>query len=264
MKTPPKKLIAKNFSRASVSYNKYALVQKSSAKDLCLLALPLISKPAKILDLGSGTSFLAQEFYKNLKANQTKFYELDLSLRMLKYWSERPDENFFSIQADIEDLPFKPNSFDLVISSFSLQWLNNFEKTFAQIFSILKPGSMFAFCLPTYGSLFELREASIHSECDFNFNELPKIKNLKSALEKSGLKEVFFSTKTFQQPFKSNLEALRSLKKIGAKSLVKKNNLVSKVQLQRFNDFYLKKFSDNTKVRLSWLVSYFIFTKTVK
>ena len=264
MKTFPTKTIAENFSKAAKNYDAAAEVQKLAARKLCEIALPFVKENSQILDLGSGTSFLAREFlnHEQFRQKNVKFYEVDLSLEMLQCWVSRPKENFFAIQADIENLPFQPQSFDLIISSFSLQWLKDFEKTFARIFEILKPNGVFVFCLPTSGSLFELREASLASECNFNFNELPKIENLKSALKKSGFEEKKFVEEVLKQTFENGSEGLKSLKRIGAGLPTKKRNVVSKTQLKQFNNFCLKNFSaDNKSTRLSWFVPYFASEK---
>lgn len=47
------------------------------------------------------------------------------------------------VYCDEEDLPFPPQSFDLVISPFSLHWINDLPKSLQQIKSILKPDGVF-------------------------------------------------------------------------------------------------------------------------
>lgn len=251
-----KKIIQKNFSRGAKKYNDVALIQKEAAKKLCELAFksnPSRDNVEKILDLGSGTSFVAKNFSdkKNLQ-----IFEVDLSLEMLKSWSHRPS-NVFAINADFEKLPFKHSSFDLIISSFSLQWMNDFEKNFSNFFSLLKPQGILAFCLPTNESLSELKSANI-----FNFNELPKVDDLKLALKKAGFVEQFFVTEIAKQSFPNGLQALRSMKEIGANSSVKNNKIITKSELKQFDNFCLKNFSTSAKnIHTSWFISYFILSK---
>ena len=118
-----KKIIAKNFSNAARNYDEFALIQKQVAQRISALTSPFIKQNSQILDLGSGTGFVASnlsqldEFLKNY----AKIYEVDLSLEMLK---NRPNrhKNIFPLCCDIENLSFKKASFDLLVSSFSLQW----------------------------------------------------------------------------------------------------------------------------------------------
>ena len=183
-------------------------------------------------------------------------FEADLSLSMLQ---QHP--NNFKINCDFENLPFRNHSFDILISSFSLQWLSDFEKNFLQFSALLKPHGIFAFCIPTDKSLEELKLASIESGCDFHFNILPKISDLKSALKKCGFEERLLELEVIKSEFTDAFQALKSIKKTGA-NYTTKRKFVSKTQLTQFHSFCLKNFSQpNKKISISWNVSFFIFQK---
>ena len=153
--------------------------------------------------------------------------------------------------------PFKNNSFDALISSFSLQWLNDFEKTFAQFFATLKPNGKFIFCLPVEPSLQQLKSANI-----FEFNQLPEISKLQRALENCGFKPIFFNEKIFTQNFTSGIDALKSLKKIGANYVESNRQTINKTKLKNFNDFCLKNFGGkNKKLAISWRAAFFVLGK---
>lgn len=246
-----KKIVQKNFARAAKSYDEYALVQQLAAEKLCGFIASFVTNNSQILDLGSGTGFVT----KNLSRLQKPFiYEVDLALEML---TKNKQSNIFKTQADIEQLPFKPNSFDIIISSFSLQWLTDFEKNFTHFYSLLKPNGIFAFCLPSAGSLEELKAAEI-----FKFNQLPQIENLRLSLKNAGFSENLFHKETIRQEFVNGFEALKSLKKIGANHTGSANNLVTKSQLRQFDNFCLKKFrADNKNIFTSWIIPYFISSK---
>ena len=143
-----KKIVKKNFSRGAKNYDEAALVQKITADELFNVSKEFIVKNQKILDLGSGSSFLAKKISENFLQGNLKIFELDLSVDMLELWCDRP-ENIFAIQGDIEQIPFQNHSFDIIFSSFSLQWVKNFPQNFLNFFSLLKSGGVFAFCLPT-------------------------------------------------------------------------------------------------------------------
>jgi malonyl-CoA O-methyltransferase len=245
--------VKSRFSKAAKNYDEASEIQQLAAQDFLKNLTPLIKKNQKILDLGCGTSFLA----KNLATKKNlKIFEIDLALEMLQNWSQRP-ENVFAIQGDFEKLPLKENQFDLIISSFSLQWIKNFEAAFLNFSKLLENGGTLAFCLPVQGSLQELKKAEI-----FSFNDLPESRKIKNLLEKNGFKEKFFSAKTFKQEFQNGLAALKSIKKTGANISYGKQNFVTKKQLAEFNSFCLKNCDAKTKnFVLSWLVACFIFTK---
>ncbi len=260
-----KKKLRMSFEHGVQNYSKSALIQRLSSDKLCKIAAPFVKKDSQILDLGSGTGFVAE----NLIALQNKsfgskkpekdlskdsnIFELDLALKML----QKNQNHSFKIQGDFENLPFKKQSFDILISSFSLQWMTNFDKSFLQFFSLLKPKGILIFCLPTEGSLKELSAANI-----FNFNSLPKVDDLKTSLKKSGFCEISTTTENTKQTFESGLEALKSIKKIGANYAEKNSSVITKTNLIQFNNFCLKNFGTKSrKIEISWNVSYFIFQK---
>lgn len=247
-----KKIIAKNFSRGAENYDEAAQIQKDAAKKLITLASHFIKKDSQILDLGCGSSFVAKEI---LQREVENIFEIDLSMKMLESWINRP-ENIFPIQGDIENLPFRKNSFDLITSSFALHWLNDFEKFFTEIFSLLKENGVLAFCLPTNNSLHELRSAEV-----FRFNEFPQSSHLESLLKKINFCEKKIYHETIKQEFISGYEALKFLKKIGGNYQNSVSKIIGKKELDQFNKFCLKNSgSDNKSFSISWNISYFIFS----
>lgn len=261
-----KQKLQANFSRAARNYDEAAPIQHLAAEKLCEMAAEFIKNDSRILDLGAGTGFVAGQILKQVQDDGEKvrhpelvsgstfptIFEIDISAEMLQ--QKRPCPTI-KIQGDFENLPFKNNSFDILISSYSLQWLSNFEKNFAQFFSLLKPNGIFIFCLPTHGSLKELQAANI-----FNFNQLPKIEELKSALENCGFREILCQSETNYQNFDSGISAIKSLKKIGANYSQKNHKTLTRTNLAQFNNFCLKNScDDNRRIEISWITSYFIF-----
>ena len=107
-----KEIIKKNFSRKSSNYNDEAAMQKKSAEKLVNLAKNFLGKKNKILDLGSGTGFVAREILKITPYAQ--IIETDLSPEMLNTW-QRPN-NVSALVCDIENLPFNDKKFDIIQS----------------------------------------------------------------------------------------------------------------------------------------------------
>lgn len=251
-----KKFVSKNFSHGAKSYDFEACVQKESAKKLCEFASDFIKEKSRILDLGSGTSFIA----KNLSGKKScEIFEIDLSLEMLKSWRDKDNQKIYSAVCDIENLCFRKSFFDILISSFSLQWIKNFEENFKKFYEILKEDGIFIFCIPLFSSLHELQDISKKSGCNFRFYELPKLENIESAIEFAGFQKVFSSTETLFQDFKNPLESLKSLKKIGANFSSSKKNFITKNNFRSFcsdsNSLEKKHFS------ASWKIAYFICKK---
>ena len=68
--------------------------------------------------------------------------------------------------ADEELLPFGAGRFDLVLSCFSLHWVNDLPGALAQIAHALKPDGLFLAAFAGGTTLVELREALLRAELE--------------------------------------------------------------------------------------------------
>ncbi len=252
-----KKIVQHNFSDKAFIYNDCALIQKTAAQKLCDLAKNFIKDGDVILDLGSGTSFIAKNLLQSQKNLQ--IFEVDLAPNMLKHWRDRP-KNVFPILADIENLPFKNReTFDIIFSSFALQWLENFEQLFLNLHLLLKKNGMIIFCLPTEKTFAEIKEASKKSDCNFSLQKLVNQDSIRQSLLNVGFKEKLFSQEIIEQKHQNAVAALKELKKIGtnySENFIKQKSIAKK-NLQKFNVF----FSQNSSNNASWHLCYLIYQK---
>ena len=77
--------------------------------------------------------------------------------------------------ADEEAIPFAEASLDLVLSSFSLHWVNDLPGTLAQIRRALKPDGLFLAALPGAESLGSLRRALLLAESEIRDGAAPRV-----------------------------------------------------------------------------------------
>ncbi len=95
----------------------------------------------KVLDLGCGYGEHCTLFKK---MGAKKVVGVDLSEKMLQVAKqENPDIEF--VRADISDLSFIKEKFDVVFSSLTLHYIKNFPKLANQVYDILKKGGYFVF-----------------------------------------------------------------------------------------------------------------------
>ncbi|XP_020022214.2 arginine-hydroxylase NDUFAF5, mitochondrial isoform X4 [Castor canadensis] len=80
------------------------------------------------LDIGSGRGYIAQHLNKETVG---KFFQTDIAENALKN-SLETDIPSVSVLADEEFLPFRENTFDLVVSSLSLHWVNDLPRALEQ------------------------------------------------------------------------------------------------------------------------------------
>ncbi|CAK6983146.1 arginine-hydroxylase NDUFAF5%2C mitochondrial, partial [Scomber scombrus] len=105
------------------------------------------------LDIGGGKSHIAEHLSKEVVE---RLFLTDISETTLKHrrQSEIPTQCFL---ADEEFLPFPENTFDLVMSSLSLHWINDLPGALRQIHEVLKPDGVFIGAMIGGETLYELR-----------------------------------------------------------------------------------------------------------
>ena len=133
------------------------------------------------LDLGSGPGYVHRAICADdaIQGEGTggiggvrKLVQLDSSVEMLHRDADIDFEgshrcDTYRLHADEESkLPFPDGTFDLVISSASLHWINNLPSAFAEVRRVLKPDGCFMFSIIGGTTLSELRAAMVLAELE--------------------------------------------------------------------------------------------------
>jgi len=79
------------------------------------------------------------------------------------------------VVADEELLPFGTGSFDLVIASLSLHWVNDLPGALIQLRHALRPDGLLLASLPVAGTLTELRTALMEAETELAGGAAPRV-----------------------------------------------------------------------------------------
>lgn len=96
-----------------------------------------------VLDLGCGFGWHCQYAVEQGAEHVTG---VDLSEKMLKRAKEMtPSPNIQYIHSSIEDFPYPENSFDIVISSLALHYVENYAEVCQKVFNSIKPNGYFVF-----------------------------------------------------------------------------------------------------------------------
>lgn len=80
-----------------------------------------------------------------------------------------------AVAADEEFLPFGSGSFDLVVASLSLHWVNDLPGALIQLRLALRPGGLLLASLPALGTLAELRQALTEAEAELTGGAAPRV-----------------------------------------------------------------------------------------
>ncbi|XP_024123208.1 arginine-hydroxylase NDUFAF5, mitochondrial isoform X2 [Oryzias melastigma] len=105
------------------------------------------------LDIGAGKSHISRHLSEEVVE---RLLLTDVSQQALKRRCQTPIPTR-CVLADEEFLPFQENSFDLVVSSLSLHWINDLPGTLKQIHQVLKPDGVFIGAMVGGETLYELR-----------------------------------------------------------------------------------------------------------
>ncbi|XP_076851317.1 arginine-hydroxylase NDUFAF5, mitochondrial isoform X2 [Brachyhypopomus gauderio] len=105
------------------------------------------------LDVGCGKSHVAEHLSKDI-VECLFLTDVSRGLLMQKKECEMPTK---CVMADEEFLPFRENTFDLVVSSLSMHWINDLPAALRQIHRVLKPDGVFIGAMVGGETLYELR-----------------------------------------------------------------------------------------------------------
>lgn len=248
-----KTIITKNFSAKANLYSNNSPIQLLSSQKLInyLSQNSLINFNSKhnitALDIGSGSSFIAQNlfnFYNNIH-----LYEIDLCQSMLDNYTSISNI-ITKICGDIENIDFANESFDLIFSCFSLQWIDDPQKLFIKIQKILKNSGFFIGCFPTNKSFQNMKNIPI------KIKNLPDKDSCYKILNNTKLKEVLVENIQISKSYDNVINALKSFKSNGSNySNTNFNNF------KNLKKFYLNNFKNNVNFEIDWHITYFIYKK---
>jgi malonyl-CoA O-methyltransferase len=243
--TPNKVSTAKQFSKAAGHYKQHAHVQKLTAE---LLFNRLNSHSNVMLDLGAGP-LLHQH---KLKHHSGTLVAMDLSFGMLSQTDA--EISVERVCADMDKLPFSANVFDCVFSNFAIQWSADPKALFDALYLACKDNAQILLSTVLDGSLKEISMAWRAVDDKPHINQFLNLAELIDYAEQAGFKVVYSQQHCLQDQYEHALEAIKSVKNIGANHLTdckKEQGLLGKsAYKQLLNAFPL----DEGKARVSYQV----------
>jgi malonyl-CoA O-methyltransferase len=252
------------FGRHATEYDAHVSIQKRViARLLNLLGKEKIA-PRRLLDVGAGTGMLIRSLREIF--NDTSAVGIDLAIGMSRTAREnlKTDRGVQILTAEAEYLPFSAESFDLVLSTSTFQWLRTLDAAFGESFRVLAPGGLFCFALFGERTLHELRASyrlalGTAGRCldDRTHDFFPR-GNVALALEYAGFTECRVISELDLELHKDVPELLRSLKRIGAgnASPIQPLGLAGKGIMLRMMDLYREKFGMDSCIPATYEIIY--------
>lgn len=172
-----RRLLRLRRDRAAATTDRVAPILEDAADRLLDRLDDVTRRFTRALDLG-GRGVVAPR----LRARGVPFVvSMDLSPRMAAQAGGLP------LAGDEEWLPFAPESFDLVVASLSLHWVNDLPGALVQIRRALRPDGLFLAALPGLGTLQELREALAAAETELRGGLSPRVSPFPDLRDAAGL-----------------------------------------------------------------------------
>ena len=221
--TIDKARVRASFDRAARSYDAAAVLQKEvRARMLERLDYTNI-QPRHILDAGTGTGHAARALGERYQGSQ--IVALDIALGMLRlaaaaepWWRRMLGKGPDTLCADIESLPLRSGSMDLVWSNLAIQWCNDLDVAFGEMARVLRPEGLLMFSTFGPDTLKELREASTADPQHVHVSRFIDMHDIGDALVRAGFSAPVMDVEHFVLTYDDVLGVMHDLKAIGARN----------------------------------------------
>ncbi|QQV75218.1 hypothetical protein H6P87_00767 [Rickettsia tillamookensis] len=235
------KLLKTTYRNANITATDMSPLLLDSFKHDRKLLIRHLSKPAY------------REEFKGYTERSTAAYTLVREDASTGSTSKLPLEaKFGKMSIDDEDLEFPNDSFDLIIYSLGLHWINDVQSFLSNIRKFLKPEGIFIGNFVGGNSLKNLRKSLIDAEIASGFKHSPHISpfihfdHVPMLLSQAGFAEVIVDYENIELKFDNPLALMREVKNIGeSNSLNASHNYAISKRMFSLLQNYTNGFEDN-------------------
>ncbi len=228
------------FERAATTYDANAILQREIGERLVERLDVIRLQPDVIVDLGCGTGAISEHLLKRYK--KARIVGLDLAFNMVQKtvkrgsWWRKP----LGVCADVNNLPLKAQSVDMLISNLMLQWCNDLPSVFSQFAQVLKPNCPLFFSTFGPDTLKELKASWSKVDGFTHTSRFPDMHDVGDALLRAGFRDPVMDMEIITLTYREVRALLRDLKGIGANNATAGRNkgLTGKARLQAFEQAY--------------------------
>ena len=152
------KQTAKKYDKHGKEYHDYRKSKTNFYNSMidipAVLGLLKDIKGKKIIDIGCGSGIYSEILQKK----GAEVVGIDISKTLIEIAKSEVKKVEFRV-ANIKELPFKNNSFDIAVSALMLGYLENWDRAFSEVKRILKPGGVFIFSI--LNPIYECKEETM-------------------------------------------------------------------------------------------------------
>jgi malonyl-CoA O-methyltransferase len=246
-----KELIKRRFTKSQHTYHQHALVQRKISNTMGSMMLDnLPYKMDRILEIGYGTGFLTEEILTRFQVNKFFLNEIieEVPVYINQLLSEvQPSAQLEFLFGDAESILF-PSQLDAILSSSTVQWLENKDNFLKKSYDSLKPEGWLFFNTFGPNNLIEIKHLTGQGL------EYPTDQEWGKWMSKY-FSEVKIVNETIVVNFDSPRELLRHLRYTGVTATTLDFRW-SKASFLDFQEKYYERHLEKGKVSLTWDVIY--------
>lgn len=255
--------VRQNFSRFASSYDRHAQLQQSVLFNALREAEKYFTPQMQLLDAGCGTGYLA-ELLRNC---DVPFHvaACDAAPGMCRQAAQRQlEEHSYEVTcADMRALPYADESFDIAISSLTMQWIYPGQEALSEIYRTLKPGGCAV--ITTFGpmTLQELRWAFSQGDDAPHVSDFAPPEDI-VAWAKAGGFRIDNLRSEFRIEHYASVKALMSaIRAIGASNKLetRRKSLTGRQRFQAMEEAYKEAYETERGIPASWEVLYMLLRK---
>jgi len=205
--------VARSFGRAAQQYDQHARLQRDVADRL--IAAVDVEHVQCILDAGSGTGYCARQLAS--RHPEATLINLDIAEPMLAYARQRSAPACQAwVCSDAQAMPFRDNSFDLAVSSLTIQWCPDLATFFAELHRVLLPGGRAWISTLAVNTLQELRASWAAVDGHVHVNRFLPLDVIRAAVESAPFTRIDVHNTAVCYYYESLSALTTELKGIGA------------------------------------------------
>ena len=223
-----------SFERAAPVYDQIAVLQREVGARLLERLGLMRMVPQVVLDVGAGTGNSTQGLAGRYR--KARLIALDLAVAMLRQVRRRSPwwRGWQLVCGDVERLPLKDASCDLVFSNLTLQWCQDLDSAFAEMRRVLRPGGLLLFSTLGPDTLKELRASWAAADGRTHVNAFMDMHDVGDALLRARFAEPVMDMETLTLTYTDARGLMRDLKTLGAHNVTagRAHGLTGKGRLQ--------------------------------
>lgn len=225
--------VRRSFARAAATYDAAAALQREIGGRLAARLDYVKLAPALIVDAGCGTGEAVGELMARYPGARVVAFDVALPMVEAARRRARAQRSLFGrllgpllpsleqnaprfVCADLNALPFRGVTADLVWSNLALQWVNDLPRAFAEVRRVLKVGGLFTFTTFGPDTLRELRRAFAGIDAATHTNRFVDMHDIGDMLVHAGFADPVMDMEYVTLTYESPEALVAELKAIGA------------------------------------------------